>query len=57
MEKQKRQRKTVQVALSEEDYKQLTQLARESGRTAPGYLRWLLHRHLREQDRAQEGDG
>lgn len=53
METQERQRKTVQVALSKEDYERLTQLARESSRTTPGYLRWLLHRHFSERDGPQ----
>lgn len=52
MRKHKVPKKRVCAALTEKDHARLTQLALESGRTLPGYLRWLLHRHFRELDRS-----
>ena len=43
-------KKTVCVTLTKPDHDHLSQLAEETGRTLAGYLRWLLHRHFREQD-------
>lgn len=50
MENNKRKKKNVCVMLTPQDHSRLSQLAGESGRTLAGYLRWLLHRHFREQD-------
>lgn len=47
----KRQKKVVHVSLTLQDYNRLSKLAVESGRTPSGYLRWLLHRHFRENAR------
>lgn len=44
----------VCVMLTEEDYKRLARLAQESSRTAPGFIRWLLHRHFREPEGRQK---
>lgn len=46
MESEKSPSKTISVTLCPQDYARLSQLAEHSGRTRPGYLRWLLHRHL-----------
>ena len=40
-------KKRVCVTLTERDH---DRLARETGRTPPGYLRYLLHTHFRERD-------
>lgn len=50
MENNKRKKKNVCVMLTPQDHSRLSQLAEETGRTLAGYLRWLLHRHFREQD-------
>lgn len=50
MTAQKPVQKCVHVTLSPQDYARLSQLAEESARTRPGYLRWLLHGHLRKTD-------
>lgn len=50
MENHKDTKKHVYVTLTKPDHDRLSQLAAESGRTLPGYLRWLLHRHFKEQD-------
>ena len=50
MENNKRKKKNVCVMLPPQDHSRLSQLAEETGRTLAGYLRWLLHRHFREQD-------
>ena len=42
--------KKVHVALTQEDHDRLSKLAEQEGRSRPGYLRWLLHRHFREVD-------
>ena len=48
MESKSSSKKIVSVVLTAYDYCQLTELSQENGRTRPGYLRWLLHRHFRE---------
>lgn len=50
MEENKRKKKNVFVTLTQQDHDHLSQLAEENGRTLAGYLRWLLHRHFREQE-------
>lgn len=50
MEYNKLDKKRVCVTLNLRDHQRLSQLAEETGRTLAGYLRWLLHRHFREQD-------
>lgn len=50
MEENKNNKKKVCITLSLRDYERLSQLAEETGRALAGYLRWLLHRHFREQD-------
>ena len=47
-------KKRVCVALTGADYQQLSRLALESGRTRSGYLRWLLHLHLKNQDKPRD---
>lgn len=44
-------KKQIYVTLTEQDHERLSRLARETGRTRPGYPRWLLYRHFRELDR------
>lgn len=51
MESSKPAKKRVCVMLTPPDHERLSRLAAASGRTLPGYLRWLLHRHFREKDR------
>ena len=43
-------KKRVCVAMTEKDHARLTCLAQESGRTAAGYLRWLLHQYFQQED-------
>lgn len=50
MECNKLDKKRVCVTFTKPDHDRLSQLAEETGRTLAGYLRWLLHRHFREQD-------
>lgn len=42
--------KRVCITLTEQDYQYLSHLALETGRTVPGLIRWLLHRHFRKLD-------
>lgn len=50
MENNNCKKKYISVTLTQQDHDRLSQLAAASSRTLPGYLRWLLHRHFREQD-------
>ena len=43
---EKTKSKEIRVTLTQQDYDSLSQLARETERTMPGYMRWLLHEHL-----------
>lgn len=45
------EKKRVCVTLPKGEHDRLSRLAAETARTPAGYLRWLLHRHFREQDR------
>ena len=38
--------KRVVVQISEQTYTQIEALARDTGRTVPGYVRYLIHRDL-----------
>lgn len=40
----------VTICVTEQDYEKLNYLARESCRTIPGYLRWLLHQHFKKPE-------
>ena len=51
MEDNKSKKKNVCVVLTPQDYDRLSILAENAQRTRAGYLRWLLHRHFREQGR------
>lgn len=46
-------KKRVCVIIPRKEHERLTCLASETGRTAAGYLRWLLNRHFRELDRGE----
>ena len=48
--KMKRNNKKVAVGMSQELYDVLKELAEESGRTVPGYIRWLLRAHVDGKD-------
>lgn len=50
MLKNENSKKSVCVAISMQDHERLVRLAKETGRTKSGYLRWLLHEHFRQQD-------
>ena len=43
--------KGICVTITMEDYERLVRLAWGSGRTVPGYMRWLLHEHLAALDK------
>ena len=40
----------VTVGVPQKLYAVLKKLAEESGRTVPGYIRWLIWKHLEEND-------
>lgn len=42
--------KKVVVGIPLKQYDTLKELAEESGRTIPGYVRWLIWKHLEEMD-------
>lgn len=50
MAERKHKSRRVCVTMTEQDHEHLTRLAYETLRTRSGYIRWLLHRHFREQD-------
>ena len=50
MNKEAQGKKRISVMLNPQDYIRLTQLAESSGRTRPGYLRWLFHLHLKSTE-------
>ena len=50
MKHPKAAKKRVCVALMEKDHARLTCLAQGRGRTAAGYLQWLLHKHFQQED-------
>lgn len=51
MEKKVRKEKKVTVSLTPQEHEHLVRMANCSYRTAAGYLRWLLLRHFREQEK------
>lgn len=42
-------RKTIVVKIPEATYEQIKKLAQETGRTVPGYIRYLIHRELKSK--------
>lgn len=45
-------KKLVHLALPEATHTRLKELAKATGRTIPGYLRWLVNCHFRELDQS-----
>lgn len=45
-------KKLVHLALPEATHARLKELAEATGRTIPGYLRWLVNCHFRELDQS-----
>lgn len=43
-------KKRIQLVISDTIYSHLKNLSEASGRTIPGYLRWLIHSHLEKLD-------
>ncbi|WP_325228617.1 hypothetical protein [Oscillibacter sp.] len=41
------------MTISQREHERLSRMAGETGRTAAGYLRWLLHRHFGELDQEE----
>lgn len=41
-----KKKKQICVIVTEQDFAKLSQLAEKTGRTVPGYMRWLLHQHF-----------
>ena len=50
MNKNKTEHKSVCVTIEKQDHERLARMAWETGRTVPGYIRWLVNQHLRETD-------
>ena len=47
-------KKRVCVIIPQKEHERLSRMASETGRTAAGYLRWLLNRHFRELDKGEQ---
>ena len=47
-------KKRICVTIPQKEHERLSRMAGETGRTAAGYLRWLLNRHFRELDRGEQ---
>ena len=46
-------KKRVCVTIPQREHERLSRMAGETGRTAAGYLRWLLRQHFRSLDREE----
>lgn len=47
-------KKRVCVTIPQREHERLSRIAGETGRTAAGYLRWLLNQHFRELDKGEQ---
>lgn len=49
-------RKQVCVTMTEKDYNRLYFLSKESCRTLPGYIRWIIQQHFETLDQQPPDD-
>nr|WP_325180289.1 hypothetical protein [uncultured Oscillibacter sp.] len=47
-------KKRISVIIPQKEHERLSHMAGETGRTAAGYLRWLLNQHFRELDKGEQ---
>lgn len=51
-----RKSRTISTSIPESTFLTLQKLAEESSRTASGYIRWLINRHLWELEGAKKAE-
>ena len=54
MEVNQNEKRQIHITVTKQDHDRLFHLAQQTGRTASGYIRWLLHEHFTNLDKERK---